>query len=57
MTQMSKAESSRLLPRAPTFFEPHTTEDRDAILAVIAILNVPSTHRMAISSTVFLAKM
>ena len=38
MTQISKTESSRLLPQAPTFFEPHTTEDRDAILAVIATL-------------------
>jgi uncharacterized protein (TIGR02246 family) len=38
MTQISKTEPSRLLPQAPTFFEPHTTEDRDAILAVIATL-------------------
>jgi hypothetical protein len=38
MTQISKTESSRSLPRAPAFFEPHTTEDRDAILAVIATL-------------------
>jgi uncharacterized protein (TIGR02246 family) len=38
MTRISRMESSRLLPQAPTFFEQHTTGDRDAILAVIATL-------------------
>jgi uncharacterized protein (TIGR02246 family) len=38
MTQKLKTEFSRSLPQAPTFFEPHITGDRDAILAVIATL-------------------
>jgi len=38
MTQISRMESRRLLPQAPTFFEQPTTGDRDAILAVIATL-------------------
>src|SRR5271168_862604 len=38
MTENLKAESTRSLPPAPTFFEAHTTGDRDAILAVIATL-------------------
>ncbi len=38
MTENPKTESSRSLPQAPTFFEAHTTGDRDAILAVIATL-------------------
>jgi hypothetical protein len=38
MTQKLKTEFSRLLPKAPTFFERHITGDRDALLAVIATL-------------------
>ena len=38
MTEISKADFTRLLPQAPTFFEQHTSEDRDSILAVIRIL-------------------
>ncbi len=38
MTESLKTKSNRSLPRAPTFFDVHTTGDRDAILAVIAIL-------------------
>ena len=35
---MMKTEFSRSLPQAPTIFQPHTTEERDAILVVIATL-------------------
>src|SRR5271169_4331695 len=38
MTEMMKTEFSRSLPQAPTVFQPHTTEERDAILTVIATL-------------------
>jgi uncharacterized protein (TIGR02246 family) len=38
MTQNPAAKFHRLLPHAPTFFEQHSTGDRDAILAVIATL-------------------
>jgi len=38
MTENLKTDSTRSLPQAPTFFEPHTTEDRDGILTVIATL-------------------
>ncbi|HTF61166.1 MAG TPA: hypothetical protein VK638_00495 [Edaphobacter sp.] len=38
MTEILKAEYSRSLPQAPTFFEQHRTEDRDAILLVITTL-------------------
>lgn len=38
MTEMMKTEFSRSLPQAPTIFQPHTTEERDAILVVIATL-------------------
>ncbi len=38
MTEMLKTEFRRSLPRAPTVFQTHTTEERDAILVVIATL-------------------
>ena len=38
MRQKTKTESSRSLPQAPIFFKRRTTGNRDAILAVIAIL-------------------
>ena len=38
MTEMMKTEFSRSLPQAPTVFHPRTTEERNAILVVIATL-------------------
>jgi uncharacterized protein (TIGR02246 family) len=38
MTEISNTDSSCSLPQAPTFFEQHTSRDRDAILTVINTL-------------------